>query len=76
MTTTCGVLIRCNTGEPRLTVANHGFLGTDSVYHPHADVGGVHIGEITERFEALDIALVQLLMASRGVPRTMASNVF
>ena len=58
MATTCGVLIRCNVGGPRLTVANHGFLGTDDVYHPHA--GGVHIGEITERFEALGIALVQL----------------
>ena len=53
MATTSGVLIRNHIGEVRLTVANH-------VYHPHADVGGVHIGEVTERFDALDIALVQL----------------
>jgi len=60
MAITCGVLIRCNSGDPRPTVANHGFWGTGDVYHPHANVGGVHIEEITERFEALDIALVQL----------------
>ena len=36
----------------------YGFLGTSDVYHP--DTGGVHIEEITERLEALDIALVHL----------------
>lgn len=60
MATTAGILVKStfNTDAPRLTVANHGFLSTNNVFHP--TVEGVKIGEITERFEALDIALVQL----------------
>jgi len=60
MATTAGILVKAisNTDAPRLTVANHGFLGTNDVFHPTAE--GVHIGEITERFEALDVAIVQL----------------
>jgi len=60
MATTAGILVKStfNTDAPRLTVANHGFLGTKDVFHPMVEE--VHIGEITERFEALDVALVQL----------------
>ena len=60
MATTAGIPARSTfkTDAPRLTVANHRFLGTNDVFHPIAE--GVHIGEISERFEALDVALVQL----------------
>ncbi|KAF8417694.1 hypothetical protein EV426DRAFT_681956 [Tirmania nivea] len=48
MATTAGILVKStfNTDAPRLTVANHGFLGTNDVFHP--TVEGVKIGEITE----------------------------
>ena len=56
--TSTGTLLRDNRGNKRLTAANHGFLYSDEVYHPsHA---GRRIGEIGERFEALDIALIKL----------------
>ena len=58
MATTAGVLVRSSTDGQRLTVSNHGFLNFDEVYHPSAS--GTCIGQITERFEALDIALVKL----------------
>ena len=58
MSTTAGVLIRDNHGQERLTVSNHGFLCGKEVFHPSNT--GRHIGEIDERWEALDIALVKL----------------
>lgn len=58
--TTAGVLLRsCDEGQ-RLTVSNYGFPDSDDVYHPSTFPEGLCIGQITQRFEALDIALVQL----------------
>ncbi|EFR03719.1 hypothetical protein MGYG_06716 [Nannizzia gypsea CBS 118893] len=60
MATTAGVLLRsCSEGQ-RLTVSNHGFPHSDDVYHPSSSPDGLCIGQITERFMALDVALVQL----------------
>ena len=58
MATTAGLLVRNSHGQQRLTVANHGFLDSKDVFHPSTE--GTHIGEIDERFEHLDIALVKL----------------
>jgi hypothetical protein len=58
MRTTAGILVRDNHGHQRLTVSNHGFLHSDEVFHPTNN--GRHIGEIDERFDYLDIALVKL----------------
>ena len=58
MSTTAGVLLRDNHGNQRLTVANHGFENRKYVFHPFED--NVQIGEINERWEHLDIALVKL----------------
>jgi hypothetical protein len=55
---TAGILVRDNHGRQRLTVSNHGFPYSDEVFHPTNN--GSHIGEIDERFEHLDIALVKL----------------
>lgn len=49
---------RCTTDGPKLTVANHRFLGSNEVYHPINR--GIKIGEINERWPAQDIALVSL----------------
>ena len=64
MASSAGVLLRSVDEGPRLTVFNHGFLGTDEVYHPSSQAAGVCIGQITERFEHLDIALVRLSPSS------------
>ncbi|KAI4212427.1 MAG: hypothetical protein LQ351_004859 [Letrouitia transgressa] len=58
MSTTAGIMLRNNRGDQRLTVSNHGFLHSNEVYHPTPQ--GKHIGEINERWHALDIALVTL----------------
>ena len=58
MSTTAGVLLRDNHGNQRLTVANHGFQNRKYVFHPFED--NVQIGEVSERWEHLDIALVKL----------------
>ena len=58
MSTTAGVLLRDGHGNQRLTVANHGFLDRQDVFHPFEN--NAPIGEIVERWEALDIALVRL----------------
>ncbi len=55
--TTSGVRVRNGLTE-RITVANHGFLHDTEVYHPSNY--GDKIGDIQERFENLDVALVQL----------------
>lgn len=73
MATTSGVLIRHRIGEVRPTVANHGFLDTDDVYYPHADVRGVHIGEVTECFDTLGIALVKLYLYETSRANTRPS---
>jgi hypothetical protein len=56
--TTAGVLLRDSGGNVRLTAANHGFLDSDEVFHPTHT--GRRIGEIDERWEAQDVALVRL----------------
>ncbi|MCJ1484217.1 hypothetical protein MMC06_004385 [Schaereria dolodes] len=53
-----GALLRDSHGNQRLTTANHGFLNSNEVYHPFHT--GCRIGEIDERWEALNIALVKL----------------
>ena len=57
--TTCGIRLRKGT-EDRVTVANHGFLHSNDVYHPHAGPGGELIGQIVDRYPELDVALVKL----------------
>ena len=56
--TSFGALLRDNHGNQRLTTTNHGFPNSQEVYHPSHT--GRRIGEIDERWEALDIALVKL----------------
>ncbi|KAL8857989.1 MAG: hypothetical protein Q9178_005449 [Gyalolechia marmorata] len=56
--TTAGILLRNNHGQQRLTVAHHGFLHSDDIYHPTE--AGTNIGVIDERFEHLDVALAKL----------------
>ena len=58
MSTTAGILVRDTHGHQRLTVSNHGFLHSKEVFHPSDS--GTQIGEIDERWEHLDIALVRL----------------
>jgi hypothetical protein len=43
----------------RVSVANHGFLPGDEVFHPTANDD--KIGDIVDRYPELDIAMVQLL---------------
>lgn len=57
---TAGALVRSSADGQRLTVSNHCFQNSAEVYHPSSKIGGICIGQITERFEALDIALVKL----------------
>jgi hypothetical protein len=45
----------------RVSVANHGFLAGDEVFHPTAD--GDKIGDIVDRYPELDIAMIQLTPA-------------
>lgn len=60
MASTAGVELRnTDSGDIRLTVSNHRFINSDEVYHPSSRNGGVCIGHIDERFEALDVALVK-----------------
>ena len=58
--TTCGIKIRNLAGEEMLTVANHGFLLSEEVYHPFVN-GGDLIGEVVDTRPKLDIALVKLI---------------
>ncbi|MCJ1462977.1 hypothetical protein MMC07_001581 [Pseudocyphellaria aurata] len=57
-TSTAGVILRNSDGQVKLTVANHGFRQSNAVFHPTTN--DCRIGEITERWPAQDIALVQL----------------
>ncbi|KAL8871705.1 MAG: hypothetical protein Q9174_002524 [Haloplaca sp. 1 TL-2023] len=56
--TTAGILLRDSHSQQKLSVAHHGFLQSDDVFHPTE--GGTHIGVIDQRFEHLDVALVGL----------------
>jgi hypothetical protein len=56
---TSGLLLRNQSGERRLMVANHIFQDTEEVYHPTMSAEN-HIGTITKRYPALDVALVAL----------------
>jgi hypothetical protein len=58
--TTCGILLRKG-ASMRISVANHGFLAGDEVFHPTAD--GDKIGDIVNRYPELDIAMIQLTPA-------------
>lgn len=58
VSSTAGVLLRDTHGHERITVSNHGFIHSGEVFHPSNS--GTQIGEIDERWEALDIALVRL----------------
>lgn len=57
MSTTCGIRLRKG---PRtcVTVANHGFLQSDEVYHPSAT--GSKVGDIVDRYPELDVALMKM----------------
>jgi hypothetical protein len=55
--TTLGTLLRKG-GLERCTVADHGFLRDQDIFHP--DVDGTKIGEVTERYPEFDIAMVKL----------------
>jgi hypothetical protein len=57
---TCGILLRKG-ASMCVSVANHGFLAGDEVFHPAAD--GDKIGDIVDRYLELDIAMVQLTPA-------------
>ena len=57
--TTCGIHLRKGT-QNYVTVANHGFLSSIDVYHPHCDADSVRIGQIVDRYPELDIAMVRL----------------
>jgi hypothetical protein len=46
----------------RITVANHGFLAGDEVFHPAPD--GDKTGDVVDRYSELDIAMVQLTPAN------------
>ncbi|KAL6713932.1 hypothetical protein ACLMJK_008426 [Lecanora helva] len=56
--TTAGVILRKG-HQKRLTVANHGFLNSNEVYHPSHTKGNM-LGTIDDRIEELDVALVKL----------------
>ncbi|KGO68598.1 hypothetical protein PITC_072800 [Penicillium italicum] len=61
--TTCGIRIRNLAGEETLTIANHGSLSSEEVYHPSVN-GGDLIGEVVDARPELDIALVKLTPAA------------
>lgn len=56
-----GILLRKNATE-HLTVANHGFLSSDEVYHP--DETGNRIGQVSQRYPEFDVAMVKLTPAN------------
>ncbi|KAL8859232.1 MAG: hypothetical protein Q9178_004170 [Gyalolechia marmorata] len=61
ISTTADIMLRNNNnnhGDQRLTVSNQSFLHSNNVYHPTPQE--TQIGEIDERYQALDIALVKL----------------
>lgn len=55
---TARVLLRDTHGHERLRVCNHAFIYSNGVFNPSNS--GTRIGEIDERWEALDVALVKL----------------
>lgn len=57
--TTAGVMVKGPQGEVRVTAANHGFLEDDEVFHP-SSAQGIRIGKVVERWEAKDVALIEL----------------
>ncbi|PKX90721.1 uncharacterized protein P174DRAFT_376226 [Aspergillus novofumigatus IBT 16806] len=60
--TTLGVKLRNVRGEEVVTVAHHGFLLSNEVYHPR--VGGDMIGTVSDTRPELDIAFVKLTPAA------------
>ncbi|KAJ5894096.1 hypothetical protein N7495_005787 [Penicillium taxi] len=56
--TSSGVKIRNSVGQEALTVAHHGFLTSNAVFHPR--VNGDQIGQIFHSLPELDIAFVRL----------------
>ena len=61
--TTCGIRLRKGVSE-YVSVANHGFLAGDEVFHP--DPEGDKIGDVVDRYPELDVAMVQLTPAHSG----------
>ena len=61
--TTCGIRLKKGTTE-YVTVANHGFLRSDEVFHPGPDDD--KIGDIVDRYPELDVAMVRLTPAHWG----------
>ena len=61
--TTCGIRLRKDANE-YVSVANHGFLAGDEVFHP--DPEGDKIGDVMKRYPELDLAMVQLTPAHSG----------
>lgn len=58
--TSAGVRLRnSRTGQDVVTVANHGFLYSNEVYHP-TEEDGVRIGEIVDRRPEYDVAFMKL----------------
>lgn len=58
MSSTSGVLVQHADGRKRLTVANHSFYDTNSVYHPDR-LPNFYLGEIRERYFQADIGLCE-----------------
>lgn len=61
--TTCGVQVRKGS-QMRVTVANHGFLSTNNVFHSTST--GSKLGDIAERYPDLDVALVDVCAIRTG----------
>ncbi|WEW59245.1 hypothetical protein PRK78_004714 [Emydomyces testavorans] len=58
---TCGVRLQNERGEVVVTVANHSVMDSDDVYHP--SIEGSRIGQVVERWQAQDVAMVALTPA-------------
>ncbi|KAF3480580.1 uncharacterized protein GIQ15_05927 [Arthroderma uncinatum] len=59
-TTSCGIRMRHQNGQVVVTVSNHGVKHCRDVYHP-STVGGSKIGEVVDRWETQDVAMVNLM---------------
>ncbi|MCJ1435138.1 hypothetical protein MMC27_004508 [Xylographa pallens] len=57
--TTAGVRLRNSVGNIVVTAANSGFPDSDEVFHP-TTIAGEKIGDIYERWQAQDVAMVKL----------------
>ncbi|KAM5442804.1 hypothetical protein MferCBS31731_002190 [Microsporum ferrugineum] len=60
LTTSCGIRLRHSSGQVIVTVANHGVQHSQKVSHP-STTNGSKIGDIIERWEAQNVAMVDLI---------------